>query len=450
MNQLNNTAVHTAVIGGGLAGLTAAATLARAGKSVLLLEKARHIGGRALSQQRGDFTLNLGPHALYIGGGASDILAELGVAWSGHKPNLRGSAVYQNRLVPMPGTPQDLLATNWLALAEKAAMMRLLWRITHTPLESVAGISLADWVNEQTRSAPLRHAAPLRHFLHLLARTSTYANAPELSSAAIFLRQFQLAYRHNVRYLDGGWQTLVDGLRAAAETASVTIHTGARVVSVHEHPTHATIFLADGQTIQVTAVILAVDPQTASQLLPEQAQLRQWAATAVPVQAACLDVVLRHVPHPDRRYVLGLDQPLYFSNHSAVAHFGPDGSVIHVAKYLPPGASDAAQDEAELEAMLDLVQPGWRAELIERRFLPHMTVVNDLARADNGGLHGRPGYALPHSQRLYLAGDWVGPQGWLADAAIVSGKRAAELALEEIERSRDWEIAPEIANLSIS
>lgn len=449
MNQLTttsvHTAVHTAVIGGGLAGLTAAATLARAGKSVLLLEKARHIGGRALSQQRGDFTLNLGPHALYIGGGASDILAELGVAWTGHKPNLRGSAVYQGRLVPMPGTPQDLLATNWLTLAEKAAMVRLLWRISHTPPESVAGISLADWVNGQTRSAALRR------FLHLLARTSTYANAPELSSAAIFLRQFQLAYRHNVRYLDDGWQTLVDGLRAAAEMAGVTLHTGARVISVHEHPGHATIFLADGQTIQATAVILAVDPQTASQLLPEHEQLRQWAATAVPVRAACLDVVLRRVPHPDRRYVLGLDQPLYFSNHSAVAHFGPDGgSVIHVAKYLPPGASDAAQDEAELEAMLDLVQPGWRAELIERRFLPHMTVVNDLARAENGGLHGRPGYALPHSQRLYLAGDWVGPQGWLADAAVISGKRAAELALEEIERSRDWEIAPEISNLSIS
>ncbi|MBX3055327.1 MAG: NAD(P)/FAD-dependent oxidoreductase [Anaerolineae bacterium] len=430
MNQLTtttvHTAVHTAVIGGGLAGLTAAATLARAGKSVLLLEKARLIGGRAISQQRGDFTLNLGPHALYIGGGASDILAELGVAWTGHKPNLRGTAVYQNHLVPMPGAPQDLLATNWLTLAEKAAMMRLLWRISQTSPESVAGISLADWINGQTPSMPLRH------FLHLLARTSTYANAPEISSADIFLHQFQLAYRHNVRYLDGGWQTLVDGLRAAAETAGVTIHTGARVMSVHEHPGHATIFLADGQTIQATAVILAVDPQTASQLLPEHTQLRQWAATAVPVRAACLDVVLRRVPHPDRRYVLGLDQPLYFSNHSAVARFGPDGgSVIHVAKYLTPGAADAAQDEAELEAMLDLVQPGWRAELLARRFLPHMTVVNDLARAENGGLHGRPGYALPHSQRLYLAGDWVGPQGWLADAALSSGKQAAELALEE-------------------
>ncbi|NJN54449.1 MAG: NAD(P)-binding protein, partial [Anaerolineae bacterium] len=99
MNEQTHTAVHTAVIGGGLAGLTAAATLARAGKQVLLLEKAQQLGGRAISQQRGDFTFNLGPHALYVGGGASDVLAELGVPWTGHKPSLRGFAVYQNRLV---------------------------------------------------------------------------------------------------------------------------------------------------------------------------------------------------------------------------------------------------------------------------------------------------------------------------------------------------------------
>ena len=46
------------VIGGGLAGLSAAAYAARAGASVTLLEKGRELGGRASTQDRDGFLLN--------------------------------------------------------------------------------------------------------------------------------------------------------------------------------------------------------------------------------------------------------------------------------------------------------------------------------------------------------------------------------------------------------
>ncbi|MEJ7719336.1 MAG: FAD/NAD(P)-binding protein [Ilumatobacteraceae bacterium] len=58
----------TIVVGGGLAGLTAAATLARDGRSVVVIEGASQLGGRARTRHHDGFDLNLGPHALYIGG----------------------------------------------------------------------------------------------------------------------------------------------------------------------------------------------------------------------------------------------------------------------------------------------------------------------------------------------------------------------------------------------
>ena len=59
-----------------------------------------------------------------------------------------------------------------------------------------------------------------------------------------------------------------------------------------------------------------------------------------------------------------------------------------------------------------------------------MTVVNALATADRGGLAGRPEPEVPGIPNLYVAGDWVGPEGWLSDAALASAKRAAQLILE--------------------
>ena len=63
------------VIGGGLAGLTAANALAGAHRRVVLYEQSARLGGRAATQQDRGFLLNFGPHALYRGGRALGHLA---------------------------------------------------------------------------------------------------------------------------------------------------------------------------------------------------------------------------------------------------------------------------------------------------------------------------------------------------------------------------------------
>src|SRR5215468_8718552 len=72
--------VDVGIIGGGIAGLTAAALLSRAGKTVSVFERSRRVGGRAETQIIEGFHFNLGPHALYRGGHAARVLRELGIA----------------------------------------------------------------------------------------------------------------------------------------------------------------------------------------------------------------------------------------------------------------------------------------------------------------------------------------------------------------------------------
>src|SRR5215468_6810838 len=188
---------------------------------------------------------------------------------------------------------------------------------------------------------------------------------------------------------------------------------------------------------EAPAVVVAADPDTVAELLSGSAQAtaRRWAAAAIPVKAACLDLALSKLPQPRATFALGIDRPLYLSVHSAVATLGPHGTaVIHVAKYLGNAASDPKADEKELERLMDLVQPGWRDLVVQRRFLPDMLVSNALPTAAMGGNAGRPGPAVPDADGVYVVGDWVGPDGLLADATLASAKQAANMILQRNAR----------------
>jgi len=90
------------------------------------------------------------------------------------------------------------------------------------------------------------------------------------------------------------------------------------------------------------------------------------------------------------------------------------------------------------------MQPGWRQVLVARRFEPHLIVSNALVTAAQGGTEGRPGPAVPDMPGLYIAGDWVGPEGMLGDATLASARRAAKLILAQERRApvvELWEAA---------
>jgi len=409
--------VEVAIVGGGLAGLTAATFLARAGRTVVLYEKSRELGGRARTSERGGYTLNFGPHALYRGGAAAPILRELGVRWHGKPPLQAGYGFAEGRLQPLPTGLRSFLTTKLLSAGAKRESIALLPRLLRLDTQSLHGVTLRRWLDRT-----IRHEE-LRQLVLMLVRTTTYAADCDRLSAGAALVQTKLGLVGNVDYIDGGWRVLVDGLRDAAQAAGVRIVADTRVVGV----------LDDGAVIDAGAVIIAAAPATAAGLLDgaEQNALDDWAARLIPVEMACLDLGLSALPDPTANLAFGIDRPLYLSVHSAVAKLAPTGgAVIHVGKYLradEPTAPEA--DLRELEGLLDLVQPGWRERVAARIFLPRMIVTNALVTAESGGLAGRPGPAVPGIPGLYVAGEWVGQAGMLTDAALASAKLAAETIL---------------------
>ncbi|UUZ96259.1 FAD-dependent oxidoreductase [Paenibacillus sp. P25] len=91
-----------AIVGGGLAGLTAAVYLAKAGQKVAVLEKSGRFGGRADTVTKNGVKLNLGGHALYRGGEAFEILQELGITVEGNIPSLKTHGLWKNKAYLVP------------------------------------------------------------------------------------------------------------------------------------------------------------------------------------------------------------------------------------------------------------------------------------------------------------------------------------------------------------
>jgi phytoene dehydrogenase-like protein len=414
------------VVGGGLAGLAASAYLARAGRRVVLFEKAEAPGGRARTRALDGFHFNLGPHALYRAGRAAAVLRELGVAFDGGDPQVSGAyALHGGVLHTLPVGFVSLLTSGLLHPREKVEAARLLAGLRRIDTDALQGTALAEWLRENV------HGPAVRDLLGAFVRVSTYADDSERISAGAGLAQFRMAGQ-GVIYLHGGWQTLVEGLRRVGEQSGVRVVTGSPVASILRDPVVRGVRLEDGTTVTAPAVLIAASPSAAAALVAEGGAPAggDWPARSIAVRAACLDVALERLPRPAARVALGMDEPLYLSVHSAVARLAPEGgALIHVARYGGLRAESAAVVEARLMSFLESVQPGWRRFVVRQRFLPDLVVTNALVAAAAGGLPGRPRPEVPEAPGLYLAGDWVGSEGMLADASLASARSAARAIL---------------------
>jgi len=384
------------VIGAGLAGLTAAATAARAGRPVVVVD-AHVAGGRARTDELGGYRFNQGPHALGKGGEAWRILGELGVPHPGHRPPLLGSRVVRDgKLVRVP----------------VGQMGWLLPRLLTASAARWSGRSAEEWVESLGGSRDLPDLA------RMLIRVTTYVTDLGRMPADFAISRVKAA-RRGVCYLDAGFASLVGGISSAASAAGATIRTQQAAAGINAVPGGWEVEMDGGGVLPAASVVIAAgSPAAARELLPVDPG---WPELGPPVTAACLDLGLRG---PAVSVVIGVDEPWYLARHCPPGALAPaGGSVVHVMRY---GARDEGLDRAELHRFATLAGIA-DDQIVVERFLP-VHVVTHVLPGPEDGLAGRPAVAVPGSPGVYLAGDWVGPSGWLSDAAMASGEHAGLLA----------------------
>jgi hypothetical protein len=370
------------VIGGGLAGLTAAITGAEGGADVRLLEAHDELGGRARSTA-GPYRANLGPHALLCNSPFWAWLGERRLLPPHTRPRLSGIRYRWHdeiRRVPAVG----------------AAVAALRLRGRKAPVE----LDFRSWASEQVG---LESADAIAHSAGIL----TYHHDPGSLSAAFVwepIVRAVLTAPPTARYPIGGWSAIVERMEQRAAELGVVVERGARV-----------------ETLPGPPVIVATELRDARELLGEGDSL-DWLSG----HAVCLDLALTH-RRGDPFVVVDLQETGWVERFTATdPSLAPAGEeLIQAQMPIRPGESpDAAA--ARLERLLDASFAEWRAR---ERWRRRQVMTKRTGALDPPGTTWRDRPAIDRGDGVFLAGDMVAAPGCLSEIAWASGVEAGRLAL---------------------
>lgn len=451
--EADRPARHAVVVGGGLAGLTAALSLADAGVRVTLLEGRPRLGGLAFSFRRGDLTVDNGQHVYLrcctayrwfldrIGGtDLAPLQDRLDVpVLDAARPEGRRLGRIRRDALPVPLHLGRSLATYpHLSLADRARVGRaaLALQALDPADPALDERNFGEWLAAHGQSA--RAVEALWDLVGVATLNATASDA-SLGLAAMV---FKTGLLSDPGAADIGWARVPLGelhdrlARKALDSAGVSIEVRTRVTSVSKKENGRWSVQVPGRSLEADAVVLAVPQREAHALLPAgalEAPERLLDIDTAPILNVhvVLDRTVLSRPFVaaigtpvqwifDRTHASGLKDGQYLALSQSAAHQEIDTPVAELReRYLP-----------ELRRLLPLA----RDARVRDFFVTRERTATFAPSPGVGRL--RPG-ARTKVPGLYLAGAWTAT-GWPAtmEGAVRSGVSAADAALSALGRPR--------------
>jgi squalene-associated FAD-dependent desaturase len=424
-----------AVVGGGLAGITAALRLADGGATVTLFEGKPRLGGLTHSFKRGDLDVDNGQHVFlrcctaYLG-----LLDRLGVA---------DRVTVQRRLaIPIVGPGRKPVWLRRGVLPAPAHLSRSL--LGYTPLsvaERLRFVTAALALRRVDPGAPATDAQSFGAWLTAHGQTrraidtmwdlvgvATLNATADDASLALAATVFQTGLLTKTSAADIGWSLVPLGelhgtaAQRVLSAAGVEVRTSARVTAARPADGGWDV---DGRPFD--QVLSAVPPEVAARVLPPGVLPSGGELDTSPI-------VNVHVIYDrtvlDQPFVAAIDSPLQWVFDRTAQSGLPDGQYLAVSLSAADALIDlpAAQLRARTLPALEALLPAARGAEVRDFFVTrerHATF-----RAAPGTARLRPPAATA-LRGLWLAGAWTAT-GWPAtmEGAVRSGEAAAAGALD--------------------
>ena len=422
-----------AVVGAGLAGLTAARRLAERGADVTVHEAESDVGGRVRSQNVDGWTVDRGFQVLFTGYPA--VRRELDLDALDLRRFRPGAtiATADGRSVvgdPLrdPTAALPTLRNPAVSLGDALGMLRLRLRLGRASAEALR--RRADAVGDRSIRGHLDGLGFTDRFVEAFVAPfygGITLDRSLATSAFIFVMTFGALSRGAIAVPADGMGAVTAQLAERARTAGASIRTDETVTDVAADPgDDAAAIRVGGEALERDAVVVATDPSTARDLTDVEAVptagrgcVTQWLALPEPLESG-----RRLLLHGDG------DRPAHVAPTSAVApEYAPDGderSLVAVTWLGQPTADDAALAK-EARERLGTWEPTVGAADAE---LLHTNRVPFAQFAQPPGFRDRLADVDDPDGPVVLAGDhteWSSIQG-----ALRSGRRAAEAASDRV------------------
>lgn len=446
------------VIGGGVAGIAAAAHLASPGVRPILIEKRPFLGGRAFSyvDPETGTEVDNGQH-VFLGACTEYIhllekigaLPNVRLSTSLDIPVLLNGRIARLRSSQLPGNSGMVAAlagyghVSWAGKIRIGRGMASAWVANRFGnLHDLEHTSFGKWLRWHGQTD-----REIERFWNLIT-LAALNDHPERVSARAGVMLIRNALLRGPGHAAVGWSTvglttLIDSAaRRFIEQAKGYVITGTGVSSIETRDGYVrAVNLENGSTVRCSYCILAVPVDVAGRLLPEGANDEVSCATTEKLEAS--PIVAVHIWYDrqviERDFTAVINSPLQWVFNVSSLHGENNVDFQHVVISVSGAHSWICRSKADLETIFvsEMARQFPAARGASVRKVRVIKNLNATIRPAPGTERYRPAQRTG-IRGLYLAGDWTAT-GWpsTTESAARSGSLAAVAVLEDLSPRND-------------
>ncbi|MDY6795312.1 MAG: FAD-dependent oxidoreductase [Actinomycetota bacterium] len=433
------------VIGGGYAGLSVGALLAKQGYAVLLLEQARELGGRAGFSERDGYTVEYGLHSNRFAseGAAAAVFRlldrELEFIEPGD-PELWTDGGFQ----PLPNNVGRIFKSSILPLSAKLSAARYLARLVLGKPENKYQLSMED-MTAGCKSAEVLELLEVLSGIGIIAPDLRYSSAGEL---AFFLKK-ALKAKVKVGYPSGGTRQIIEGLREELESSG-QIMTGNKITRVMLKKGRVNQVKTETAAYSAAAVVSAIPVQDVPDLFGGKdltIKFVKMARELVPTAGISLDVGLKEkISEQDGLLVTSDPVTMGQFTSNIDPSMAPEGNQLMAWYYPLPypwikNTDKMKREEERLRRLLQEIYPDiWKTVDWER--VLRLPMVDGFLPRPGQTREDRPDFTLPGIENFFMCGDTTRAGGTGGDTAFNSAIHVSRMVddyLEDIYAEEDEE-----------